>query len=73
MGVTWKDGVNFSEKKILTMFKENKITLTCCVQCVCFAYAAARSTMVDISFTPSSSRVEIASLNHSLMSVTTWR
>lgn len=24
VGVTWKNGVNFSEKKMMTMFKENK-------------------------------------------------
>lgn len=40
--------------------------------CVCVSHIAARSTMVDISCRASSVRVEMASRNHSLMSVTTW-
>lgn len=76
VGVTWEEGVNFSGKdKIMqrcfknkqTMMKSKALWRVCVV-----SYAAARSTMVEISFTPSSNRVEIASLNHNLMSVTTW-
>lgn len=51
--------------------KQNKKSKAFWRVCV-ISYAAARSTMVEISFVPSSNRVEMASLNHNLMSVTTW-
>lgn len=74
VGVTGEEGVDFSEKdKIMQRCFKNKPKKSKALLRVCVvSYAAARSTMVEISFMPSSNRVEMASLNHNLMSVTTW-
>lgn len=74
VGVTRKQDLNFSrvQKRVteVTHFKKAQMEVSLC-DCVYLSYAAARSTIVEISCKALSVKVEMASRIHSLMSVTT--